>query len=321
MKTVEKKKTATVPAKHVLAEQKCDCPLTVVHRFIIAAMVCLTVWNGYCAFNWLRTDKFFATGRRFPSILPFLPDAGPFIGIVTLGVTMFAAISLYGLITLKKNAWLYSVLSLCLSSGVKNLICIPVWFTEQYGGTKAGIMCVIETVLCLISVATLWYYAYRSDNFEKEWTKELGHHLTIGAMFVLMIWCGYCAIWWLGTEKVVFSSTWHVEYPTTLPRLGHRGWILGIVAAVMVIYCIATISGLSRYKKASNYLAILAFPLVAVLQIVGYWYEYIAARIYGSVNVMCNEVPFLVVTALIFAVGILVCTYYKSRKDRFCNSW
>jgi len=303
----------------MMDHKRTDRPLNVIHRFVIAAMVCMVVWNGYCAWNWLRTNTVLTTDAGFPTILPFLPDIGPFVGVLTLVVTMMGVLALYGLITHKKNSWLYAVWSLCLSAAVKNLLCVLLWLDGRFDGERIGVA--IDIVFCLIAMGAMRYYWSRQDNFAVDWKKELGHHLTVGAMFALMFWCAYCGVWWLGTQKMVFSSTWQVLYPVTIPSMGHRGWIIGLVAAMMVIYCIVTISGLLRHKKLSNYLAVLTFPLVVLMNLVAYWHENFANRYYRSVLEPCTETPFLLITALIGGIGVLVYIYYKSRKDRFCNSW
>lgn len=308
-----------MPAKHILAEQRCDRPLNVIHRFFIAAMVCMVAWNGYSAWNWLRTNTVLTTDARSSAILPFLPDIGPFVGVLALVVTVMGALSLYGLITLKKNSWQYAVWSLCLSAAVNALLCIFLWLTERYDGERIGVA--IGMVSCIIAMGALQYYWRRQNNFTFDWKKELGHHLTIGAMFALMFWCAYCGIWWLGTEKIVFSSTWQMSYPITLPRMGHWGWIIGLVSMVMVIYCIVTVTGLLRHKNVSDHLAVLAFPMVVVMNLAAYWHEDLAIRYYRSVPDTCMETPFLLMTALIGGVGLLVYIYYRSRKDRFSNSW
>ena len=312
MKIAKKKKpeAAQETARSSWDIVRTDRPLNTVHNLLIAAVVCLALWNVICACWWM-----FGNQKNF-GIIPCLPKSSSFFGVLTLLVGCFGAAAAYGLVTRKCGSWRMAAWALCGSALLKSGIAMTVSFLEGGIGVRAGVMAVVEAVLCLIAVGVVAYYPGRADHFSKPWKKELGHHLTIAGMFVLMFWCLYCGMWWLGTQRMVFNDRLVLEYPTVIPGFARYGWILGLISMCMVVYLIATVNGLVRYKRGSQWMAVLAFPVVVATQVAAYWLNYAVGSQWTY-----DAVGFLLKAVVIAAVGVAVARYYWTRKERFANKW
>lgn len=302
--------------KWVLSEpDRTDVRMTAVHNLMIAFVVILAVWNGVLAFYWMNPDL--PVRIQF---LPKYPDAAPLFGVLTLVAALVMGLAAYGLGMMKEKSFSLAVYSVLAAAFVRYALYLPVWALEGIKGSCLAVF-LVDAVSSVGAIGLFLYYRNKQDHFNVKWSKDAVHHLVIVGMFLLLGWCAYCGIWWMGTQEVVFSAVWSIGYPQNLPCLPQGGWPFGLLSAIMVVYCIAGINGLIRRSKNAEIMAVLAFPLMAELQLGAYCYETIQSNVIGATPVQYRETGFLLLTACFVLLGFVLLKYYKSRTDEFCNSW